>query len=81
MTCMQKTDDDFGRDLDSKKTAKQLIDANFPIEMYELLQEQRNRRLNTFIKYNIPVLIKNEKTLIAFGEEVLRLMRENKVKE
>lgn len=64
-------------DLDPKKTALELLGINFTPEMYENgVQTQRKRRLETFKKANVKVLIDMEEELIAFGEKVIKIMKE-----
>jgi DNA-directed RNA polymerase subunit RPC12/RpoP len=62
-------------DKSPKQIAKSLVSDNFPIENYELLQEERKIRLKFWESWKIYTLVKNEKELIKFGEEVLREMR------
>ncbi len=59
-----------------EETAKILVAEGFPVERYEEVQAHRRTRLRTFEEHNVMTLIKAEEELIAFGEEVLRLMRE-----
>jgi hypothetical protein len=59
----------------AKEAAKQLVDEGFPIQQYEDLQERRRERLALFQERGVTVLIEKEQELIAFGEEVLTLMR------
>lgn len=64
-------------DLDPKKTALELLGINFTPEMYENgVQTQRKRRLETFKKADVKVLIEMEEGLIAFGEKVIKIMKE-----
>jgi len=65
--------------LDADKTAKELVAIGFTPEMYQNgVQADRKRRLKTFKESGVQVLIEMEESLIAFGEEVMEIMREEK---
>lgn len=66
-------------DLDPEKTAKELHAIGFTPEMYQNgVQADRKRRLETFKKSKVKVLIEMEESLIEFGEKVMDIMREEK---
>jgi len=69
-TCYKKI-----MDKSPKQIAKSLVRDNFPIENYELLQEERKKRLKFWESRKIYTLVQNEKELIKFGEEVLMEMK------
>jgi hypothetical protein len=58
-----------------EETAIALIESNVSIETYQELQDRRKDRLRLWKERKIDVLIKNEKELIAYGEEVLKFMK------
>lgn len=60
---------------DPKESARQLHIEGFPVTKYMEIQQQREARLKRFEEIGIPVLIENEKELIAFGEAVISHMK------
>lgn len=57
------------------ETARSLIECNVSIETYQEVQDRRKERLALWEERKVSVLIEKEKELIAFGEEVLKLMK------
>jgi hypothetical protein len=67
-----------------EETATALIEEKYPVEQYENgIQKHREYRLQRFIAMDVPVaIIEKEKELIAYGKEVIALMKlMNKGKE
>lgn len=64
-----------------QQTADQLFDMNFSAARYEReVQANRKRCLETFRKYDIKFLIEMQEELIAFGEEVIKILKEKQVR-
>lgn len=61
-----------------KQVAEYLIATGFPLDDYLQVQNRRMERLILWQDRKIDILIENEKKLIDFGEEVIKLMRANK---
>jgi hypothetical protein len=67
-----------------EEAASILIEEKYPVEQYENgVQKQREDRLQRFIAMDAPeVIIEKERELIAYGKEVIALMKlMNKGKE
>lgn len=60
-----------------EQTAKELIEAKFPIEQYQKVQDRRNERLTYWKTVGVKALIEQEKELVAFGEKVMQIMNEH----
>lgn len=59
-----------------RTAALQLLKAGLKVSEYENgVQADRKKRLETFNKVGIPVLIEMEEKLIAYGEEVISNMK------
>src|SRR5690606_32298211 len=61
--------------LSPRDAAKMLVDSGMTVSKYMVLQEDRNKRLQFFTERGIDILIKNEHSLIAYGEQVLFCMK------
>lgn len=59
-----------------EETAAILVQENFTVEKYQHLQDLRKARLKKWEGTGVQALINAEKELIAFGEEVIKLMQE-----
>ncbi len=63
--------------MNAKETAKYLIEENFSVERYEQgIQARRRERLAFWKQENVPqAIIDSEQKLIDFGDEVIRIMK------
>jgi hypothetical protein len=63
--------------LNAEETARQLVQIGVTSTDYANgVQAERERRLKTFTEMNVPILIEHEQSLIAYGKEVIELMKQ-----
>ena len=65
--------------MNAKKTASDLIESGYDLAGCQEVQNERIRRLRFWQEKDFTFMIKKEKQLIAFGEEVLTILSDHKL--